>query len=95
LAGRIPACIDESSIVDLLPGYIRIGDKVYRFNDTPDGKHERHDSAIACQVEPTRDRGMSGFSHSPYNVSDKHYVGHRLSGRYQDGITDALIRDLR
>ncbi len=26
---------------------------------------------------------------------DKRYVGYRLSGRYQEGLTDALIRDLR
>ena len=26
---------------------------------------------------------------------DKRYVGYRLSGRYQDGLTDELIRDLR
>ncbi|MAR09653.1 MAG: hypothetical protein CL681_06730 [Blastopirellula sp.] len=26
---------------------------------------------------------------------DKRYVGYRLSGRYQEGITDELIRDLR
>ena len=26
---------------------------------------------------------------------DKRYIGYRLSGRYQEGLTDALIRDLR